>query len=72
MFVITSRTGLQHVKPWKEVKLNSLSHKDAKKVLISSHVNCDVRETVHFSYLDIIVELLISKILSVLLFVLKG
>ena len=60
-FVITSRTGLQDVKPWNAVKLNSLSHEDAKKVLIS-HVNCDVRKTAHFSYLDIIVELLISII----------
>ena len=59
-FVIASRTGLQEVKPWNEVKLNSLSHEDGKKVLIS-HLNCDVRKPVHFSYLDIIVELLINQ-----------
>ena len=51
------------MKSWEELKLNSLPHEDAKKVLIS-HVNCDVRKTEHFSYLDIIVELLISIILT--------
>ena len=55
-FVITSRTRLQDVKSWTEVKLSPLSHEEAKKVLIS-RVNCEERKTAQFSYLDTIVEL---------------
>ena len=43
-FLITSRTRLQEVKLWKEVKINPLSNEDAKRVL-NSCVNNEERKS---------------------------
>ncbi|XP_067034535.1 uncharacterized protein [Acropora muricata] len=43
-FLITSRTRIQDVKSWKEVKINPLSNEDAKKVL-NSCINNEERKS---------------------------
>ena len=56
-FLITSRTRLQDVKSWKEVKINPLSNEDAKRVL-KSCVNNEVRKShLQSSHLDTIAKL---------------
>ena len=57
-FLITSRTRLQDVKSWKEVKINPLSNEDAKRVL-NSCVNNEERKSQlqSSSHLDTIAKL---------------
>ena len=57
-FLITSRTRLQDVRSWKEVKINPLSNEDAKRVL-NSCVNNEERKSQlqSSSHLDIIAKL---------------
>ena len=56
-FLITSRTRIQEVKSWKEVKINPLSNEDAKRVL-KSCVNNKVRKNhLQSSHLDTIAKL---------------
>ena len=57
-FLITSRTRLQEVKSWKEVKINPLSNEDAKRVL-NSCVNNEERKSQlqSSSHLDTIAKL---------------
>ncbi|XP_067034510.1 uncharacterized protein [Acropora muricata] len=57
-FLITSRTRLQDVKSWKEVKINPLSNEDAKRVL-NACVNNEERKSQlqSSSHLDTIAKL---------------
>ena len=56
-FLITSRTRLQDVKSWKEVKLSPLLHEDAKRVLNSFDKNEEGKSQPQYSYLDTIARL---------------
>ena len=56
-FLITSRTRLQDVKSWKEVKLSSLPHEDAKRILNSCDKNEEGKSQLQSSYLDTIATL---------------
>ena len=58
-FLITSRTRLQDVKSWKEVKIKPLSNEDAKRVLkCHGCVNNEVRKSqLRSSHLDTIAKL---------------
>ncbi|XP_067034531.1 uncharacterized protein [Acropora muricata] len=56
-FLITSRTRLQDVKPWKEVKINPLSNEDAKRVLNSCVNNEERKSQLQSSDLDSIAKL---------------
>ena len=56
-FVITSRTRLQDVKSWKEVKLNPLPHEDAKMVLKSCVNNEERKIQLQSQDLDTIAKL---------------
>ena len=56
-FLITSRTRLQDVKSWKEVKLSPLPHEDAKRVLNSCVNNEERKSRLQSSHLDIIAKL---------------
>ena len=57
-FLITSRTRLQDVRSWKEVKINPLSNEDAKRVLNSCVNNEERKSQLHSSsQLDTIAKL---------------
>ena len=56
-FLITSRTRLQDLKSWKEVKINPLSNEDAKKVLNSCINNDERKSQLQSSDLDTIATL---------------
>ena len=56
-FVITSRTRLQEVKSWREVKINPLSYEDARKVLNSCVNNEESKIQLQSSHLDTIAKL---------------